>query len=87
MWQRVLVPICSKQLNRLKSDVFNRVARQLDEKADSEEGSAGEPVEPIVIPAGDLYEPIRELSFTKKIQSNFFNNLLMFYFCVFSFSV
>lgn len=60
MWQRVLVPICSKQLNRLKSDVFNRVARQLDEKADSEEGSAGEPVEPIVIPAGDLYEPIPE---------------------------
>ena len=42
------------------SDFVGFLYGKLDEKADSEEGSAGEPVEPILIPAGDLYEPIPE---------------------------
>eukprot|EP00794_Sanderia_malayensis_P008820 gene8820-9765_t len=45
-WVRTLSPICSQKLDRLKSEVFNRVAKQLDEKSESDEGSGGEKVQP-----------------------------------------
>ena len=60
-WYNFLLPICSQKLNRLKSDVFNRVAKQLD--GDSDEGSAGEPVKApaaVVEEEQDMYELVRK---------------------------
>ncbi len=60
----MLSPICSQKLNRLKSDVFNRIAKHLDDKSENDEGSAGEPVKFTAVEEeeGDMYEPIRKSS-------------------------